>query len=106
MLSNNIEISSIPKIANENITEVVKTLAQSLKCDVKDCDIIDAFRGKAFMNMDGNMYAHLISKNIKELFVKNIKLRYKNNNPLLANKIYRNFPENKIFINDQFINQT
>lgn len=101
MLSNKIEISGIPKTANENITEVVKTLAQSLKCDVQDCDIIDAFRGKAYKNMDGKIYTHLISKNIKELFVKNIKLRYKNNNPLLANEIHRNFPENKIFINDQ-----
>lgn len=101
MLANNIEISGIPKTANENITEVVKTLAQSLKCDIQDCDIIDAFRSKAYKNNDGNIFAHLISKNIKELFVKNVKLQYKNNNPLLANKIHWNFPENKIFINDQ-----
>jgi hypothetical protein len=101
MLTNNIEISGIPKTANENIIEVVKTLAQSLKCDVQDCHIIDAFRGKAYNNKDGKIYAYLISKNIKELFVKNIKLRYKNNNPLLAKEIYRNFPDNKIFINDQ-----
>jgi len=52
MLSNNIKISGIPKTSNENITEVVKKLAQSLKCDVQDCYIIDAFRGKAYKNMD------------------------------------------------------
>lgn len=101
MLSNNIEISGIPKTANENVTEIVKTLALSLMCGIQDCDIINAFRGKTYKNMDGKIYAQLNTKHIKELFIKNAKLRYKNNNPLLANEIHMNFPKNQIFINDQ-----
>ncbi|KAF0706695.1 PHD-type domain-containing protein [Aphis craccivora] len=67
MLCNNIEISGIPETANDNITEVVKTLAHSLKCDVKDCDIIDAFRGKAYMNMDGEGEQVIKIHNLKTL---------------------------------------
>lgn len=70
LLCNNTEISGIPKTANENITEVVKTLAQSLKCEVQDCDIIDAFRGKAYKNMDGKIYAHLFLKISKNYLLK------------------------------------
>lgn len=100
MVSNNIPRSFwYSRNENENIIEVVKTLGQSLKCEVQDCDIIEAFKGKPY-NMDGRVYAHINSKNIKELFVKNIKLRCKNNNLLLANDKHMNFPKNKIFIND------
>lgn len=82
MLSNNIEISGIPKTANENITEVVKTLARSLKCDVKIVILLTLLEVNHTRIWTVKCMHTSFQKNIKELFVKNIKLRYKNNNPL------------------------
>jgi len=97
----NLEISNFPKTQNENINEIVKSVSNCLNCSLDNNDIIDSFRLKSNDNKVGNIIVRLNSNSTKNEIMKNIKLRWKNKNPLTAKQVYSNFNDAPIFINDQ-----
>lgn len=101
MLSSNFEISNFPKTQNENINEIVKSVANILNCKIENNDIIESFRLKNKSNKEGIIIVRLNSKSIKDSIMNNIKLRVKNKSPLTAKEIYSKFNDTQIFINDQ-----
>jgi len=109
MLNNNeqaslnqcVEITGIPKTPNEDIPNIITSVANILNISIKNEDIVDTFRLKPYKNTDGKIIAKFNSMILKDSIIKSIKLRYKNKNPVTANNLHTNFPEVKIFINDQ-----
>lgn len=100
-LANNIEISGIPKTPNENISEIVNTVARVLNCQLNRHDVIDSFRNKSRQNNDGRIVVQFNSKAVKDSLINSMKSRYKDKNPLMAKDIHSNFSNSKVFINDQ-----
>uniref|UniRef100_A0A2S2P2T8 Zinc finger PHD-type domain-containing protein n=1 Tax=Schizaphis graminum TaxID=13262 RepID=A0A2S2P2T8_SCHGA len=100
-LANNIEISGIPKTPNENISEIVNTVARVLDCQINSNDVIDSYRGKSRQNNDGKIVVQFNTKAVKDSLINSMKTRYKNKNPLMAKDIHSNFSNSKVFINDQ-----
>lgn len=99
-LVNNIEISGIPKTPNENISEIVNTVARVLNCQLNSNDVINSFRGKSRQNSDGRIVVQFNSKSVKDSFINNMKYRYKDKNPLMTKDIHSSFINSKVFIND------
>lgn len=77
----NLEISNFPKTQNENINEIVKSVSNCLNCSLDNNDI-DSFRLKTNDNKVGNIIVRLNSNSTKNEIMKNIKLCWKNRNPL------------------------
>lgn len=100
-LANNIEISGIPKTPNENISEIVNTVARVLNCQLNKDDVIDSFRNKSRQNNDGRIVVQFNSKAVKDSLINSMKSRYKDKNPLMTKDIHSNFSNSKVFINDQ-----
>lgn len=100
-MMNNIEISGVPKTANENVSEIIKIIAKVLNCEIKPSDILHSFRGKSYKNKDGNIFVQFSSKTVKDLLLNNIKLRHKNKNPLTGKHLHSSFKDSNIYINDQ-----
>ncbi|KAL4121163.1 hypothetical protein QTP88_013728 [Uroleucon formosanum] len=97
----NLEISNFPKTQNENINGIVKSVSNCLNCSLNNNDIIDYFRLKSNDNKVGNIVVRLNSNSTKSEIMKNIKLRWKNRNPLTTKQVYSNFNDMPIFINNQ-----
>lgn len=52
ILVNNIDISGVHKILNENVCQVRKTVAQVLKCKVDRNNLNNSFREKSCQNIE------------------------------------------------------
>jgi len=108
MLNNNeqaslnqcVEITGIPKTPNEDIPNIITSVANILNISIKNEDIVDMYRLKPYKNTAGKIIAKFNSMILKDSIIKSIKLCYKNKNPVTANNLHTDFPEVKIFIND------
>lgn len=100
-LNQSVEITGIPKTPNEDIPNIITSVANILNISIKNEDIVDTYRLKPYKNTDGKIIAKFNSTILKDSIIKSIKLRYKNKNPVTGNNLCTNFPEVKVFINDQ-----
>jgi len=65
------------KKPNENTTEIISTVASSVKLSVKySNDIIDSFRVKSLQNHDGKTVVEFNSKSTKDSLINNMEFRY------------------------------
>ncbi|KAF0710205.1 Reverse transcriptase domain-containing protein [Aphis craccivora] len=67
-LINNIEISGVPKTANEDVSEIVKITASVLNCEIKPNNILHSFRGKSPENTLYNVHLYEIQSGTEEKY--------------------------------------
>lgn len=100
-LTNNISVSGIPNTKNENVFEIIKATANVMNIKLKDDDIQYAFRTKANDTKDSKIITRFNNINIKESIMNELKLHYKNKQPLKANHINNILPDKLIYINHE-----
>lgn len=99
--ANNIAVSGIPYTKNENVSEIIKAIANTLNINLKYDDIQHAFRTKANDNKDSKIVTRFNNINIKEAIMNELKLRFKNKQPLKANQINNVLPDKLLYINHE-----
>lgn len=100
-LAYNIEIDGIPKTSDEDICNILKTVAQLLNCKLNSNDIVYSFRKPLFNNSEGKIIVQFNSKTVKDMIMNSVKSRRKLNKPIKAKDINCNFGNSTVYINDQ-----
>jgi len=100
-LANNLDITGVPKTTNENLKSVVSTLAKIVKIEVKEEHINNIYRLKHKDENNSRIIVEFSNKDVKNNLFSAIKSRVKSKMPILAKKIYKSFPENNIYVNEQ-----
>ncbi|XP_054282152.1 uncharacterized protein LOC128999593 [Macrosteles quadrilineatus] len=99
--TNNVEISGIPKTANENVKSVVKDIGSALGLEVETSSIAAAHRIPSYNKTRvPSLVVQFTERTMKEAFINKFKEARARNEHLTANKVNNTFPRDRVFVND------
>ncbi|KAF0682245.1 spindle pole body component 110-like [Aphis craccivora] len=82
-LNQSVEITGIPKTPNEDIPNIITSVANILNISIKNEDIVDTYRLKPYKNTDGKIIAKFNSTILKDSIIKSIKFPHSFKNTII-----------------------